>query len=113
MFLAKGAAHYRPISWDEALTKVAGALKETSPDRSVFYTSGRTSNEAAFLYQLLVRKYGTNNLQIVPICATKAVGAGLSQTLGIGKGSVTLEDIHQADLIMSWAKTLGPIIREC
>jgi molybdopterin-dependent oxidoreductase alpha subunit len=107
MFLAKGAAHYRPISWDEALTKVAGALKETSPDRSVFYTSGRTSNEAAFLYQLLVRKYGTNNLPDCSNMCHESSGAGLSQTLGIGKGSVTLEDIHQADLIMVMGQNPG------
>ena len=63
MYLSKGATHYQPIPWDDAFKKIAASLNAlASPDEAIFYTSGRTSNEAAFLYQLFVREYGTNNL---------------------------------------------------
>ena len=96
-----GERHYRPIGWDEAFGVVADALAASGDaDRAVFYTSGRTSNEAAFLYQLLVRKIGTNNLPDCSNMCHESSSVALSQTIGIGKGSVTLNDIHEADLLL-------------
>jgi molybdopterin-dependent oxidoreductase alpha subunit len=100
MFLDDGATHYRPIGWDEALDLVAEELNALdSPDEAVFYTSGRTSNEAAFLYQLLVRAFGTNNMPDCSNMCHESSGSALTETIGIGKGSVTLDDLHAADLI--------------
>ncbi|GAB3963741.1 FdhF/YdeP family oxidoreductase [Streptomyces sparsus] len=101
MYLAEGATHYTPVGWDEALDIVAGELRALdSPDEAVFYTSGRTSNEAAFLYQLMAREYGTNNLPDCSNMCHESSGSALTETLGVGKGSVLLEDLHQADLII-------------
>lgn len=101
MIIRKGETHYSPISWNDALNLIADNLRTlNSPDDAIFYTSGRTSNEAAYSYQLMVRKYGTNNLPDCSNMCHESSGAGLSNTLGIGKGSVTLEDLHCADLIM-------------
>ncbi|MFN2538928.1 MAG: FdhF/YdeP family oxidoreductase, partial [Mycobacteriales bacterium] len=92
---------YRPISWDDALDVVADALRGCdSADRAVFYTSGRTSNEAAFVYQLLVRAFGTNNLPDCSNMCHESSGSALHETIGISKGSVHLEDLAQADLIL-------------
>ena len=96
-----GAAHYTPISWDEAFAIVARELRAVaSPDEAVFYTSGRTSNEAAFLYQLFARAYGTNNLPDCSNMCHESSGVALTATIGVGKGSVTLDDIHRASLIV-------------
>jgi len=101
MFLPKGATHYQPISWDAAFKKVGHHLNALdSPDEAVFYTSGRTTNEAAFLYQLFVREYGTSNLPDCSNMCHEASGSALSETLGIGKGSVTLDDLYKAELVM-------------
>jgi molybdopterin-dependent oxidoreductase alpha subunit len=102
MYLAPGAVHYQPVSWDDALKLVATRLRGLdSPDRAAFYTSGRASNEAAFAYQLLARRLGTNNLPDCSNMCHESSGAALSQTIGIGKGQVSLEDIAQhADLII-------------
>ncbi|MBA8806462.1 FdhF/YdeP family oxidoreductase [Promicromonospora sukumoe] len=102
MLREEGSDHYRPVSWDEALDLVAGELRGLdSPDEAAFYTSGRTSNEAAFLYQLLARKLGTNNLPDCSNMCHESSGTALVETLGIGKGSVSLEDItDHADLIV-------------
>ncbi|UKM64437.1 FdhF/YdeP family oxidoreductase [Flavobacteriaceae bacterium GSB9] len=101
MFLAKGATHYQPISWESAFKKVGEHLIAlNSPDEAVFYTSGRTTNEAAFLYQLFVREYGTSNLPDCSNMCHEASGKALSETLGIGKGSVTLDDLHKAEVVM-------------
>lgn len=101
MVLADGDTHYRPISWDDAFTLVANELRALdSPDEAAFYTSGRTSNEAAFVYQLLARSYGTNNLPDCSNMCHESSGAALNESIGVGKGSVSLEDIHQADLIV-------------
>ena len=90
-----GAAHYRPISWDGAVAIVAEHLRSlASPDRAVFYTSGRTSNEAAFLYQLFARAFGTNNLPDCSNMCHESSGVALGETIGIGKGTVTLDDIY-------------------
>src|SRR6266851_2862024 len=93
--LRPGATHYEPISWDEAFSLVARHLAAlASPDEAVFYTSGRTSNEAAFLYQLFARELGTNNLPDCSNMCHESSGAALSQTIGIGKGTVTLDDFR-------------------
>ncbi len=96
MYLAQDATHYVPLSWDEALKLVGARLRSLpDPNRAVFYTSGRASNEAAFAYQLLARRLGTNNLPDCSNMCHESSGAALSQTIGIGKGQVTLEDISQ------------------
>lgn len=101
MFLPEGATHYQPISWDEAFSKVGTNLNALDhPDEAVFYTSGRTTNEAAFLYQLFVREFGTSNLPDCSNMCHEASGSALSETLGIGKGSVTLDDLYKAELVM-------------
>lgn len=102
MLRDEGADHYRPVSWDEALDVVATELRGLdSPDQAAFYTSGRTSNEAAFVYQLLARKLGTNNMPDCSNMCHESSGTALTETLGIGKGSVSLEDItDHADLIV-------------
>ena len=101
MYLAEGATHYEPVSWEQAFDIIGGELRDlASPDEAVFYTSGRTSNEAAFLYQLFAREYGTNNLPDCSNMCHESSGSALGETLGVGKGSVLLEDIHRADLII-------------
>jgi molybdopterin-dependent oxidoreductase alpha subunit len=101
MYLAEGATHYRPIGWDEAFDVIAEEIHALdSPDQAVFYTSGRTSNEAAFLYQLFARELGTNNLPDCSNMCHESSGSALTETIGIGKGSVSLDDLHQADLII-------------
>src|SRR3984885_4103757 len=93
MYLAEGAAHYAPTGGADASRLTAGPLRELpDPNRAVFYTSGRASNEAAFAYQLLARRLGTNNLPDCSNMCHESSGAALSQTIGIGKGQVTLED---------------------
>ncbi|MGW1145851.1 FdhF/YdeP family oxidoreductase [Streptomyces sp. NPDC002454] len=101
LHLPEGADHYRPISWERAFELIAAELNALdSPDEAVFYTSGRTSNEAAFLYQLFVREFGTNNLPDCSNMCHESSGSALTETLGVGKGSVLLEDLHRADLIV-------------
>jgi molybdopterin-dependent oxidoreductase alpha subunit len=101
MHRPRGATHYQPISWDDAFAVVADRLRGLpSPDAASFYTSGRTSNEAAFLYQLMVRRLGTNNLPDCSNMCHESSGAALSHSIGIGKGSVLLDDIYAADLIL-------------
>jgi molybdopterin-dependent oxidoreductase alpha subunit len=101
MVLRPDATHYEPIEWDEAFGLISDHLRALdSPDDAVFYTSGRTSNEAAFTYQLLVRSYGTNNLPDCSNMCHESSGAALNETIGIGKGSVTLADLTEADLIL-------------
>jgi molybdopterin-dependent oxidoreductase alpha subunit len=101
MVRAAGSDRYRPISWDAAFDLIATRLRElASPDEAVFYTSGRTSNEAAFAWQLLARAYGTNNLPDCSNMCHESSGLALTQTIGVGKGSVTLDDIHAAKLLV-------------
>ncbi|MFB9534000.1 FdhF/YdeP family oxidoreductase [Nonomuraea roseola] len=95
-----GSDHYVPIAWEAAFEIIARELRALGgPDEAVFYTSGRTSNEAAFVYQLLVRRFGTNNLPDCSNMCHESSGSALNQTLGIGKGTVSLEDLHRAELI--------------
>jgi molybdopterin-dependent oxidoreductase alpha subunit len=108
MYLPKGASHYEPISWENAFKKIAIALNGLqSPNEAVFYTSGRTSNEAAFLYQLFVREYGTNNLPDCSNMCHESSGVALGESLGIGKGSVKLEDLYEAEVIMILGQNPG------
>ncbi|MEU6861439.1 FdhF/YdeP family oxidoreductase [Glycomyces sp. NPDC046736] len=101
MHLAEGATHYEPIGWDRAFELIAAELDALdTPDGAAFYTSGRTSNEAAFLYQLFARKFGTNNLPDCSNMCHESSGSALAETIGVGKGSVSLDDVHQADLII-------------
>ncbi|MGT2426330.1 FdhF/YdeP family oxidoreductase [Amnibacterium kyonggiense] len=101
MLLEAGDDHYRPVSWDRAYEIVAeelGALD--SPDEAVFYTSGRASNESAFVYQLFARSFGTNNLPDCSNMCHESTSVGLAQVMGVGKASVSIEDIEHADLIL-------------
>lgn len=100
MLLARGATHYEPISWEAAFELLADELNSLNyPDQAIFYTSGRTSNEAAFLYQLFVRQFGTNNLPDCSNMCHESSGSALSETIGIGKGTVTLADFDLAQAI--------------
>ncbi|RKQ49219.1 molybdopterin-dependent oxidoreductase alpha subunit [Roseivirga pacifica] len=108
LVLEEGATHYKPIKWEDAFQLIADELnKLPSPDEAIFYTSGRTSNEAAYLYQLFVRAYGTNNMPDCSNMCHESSGVGLSETVGIGKGSVTLEDIHQAEVLLIMGQNPG------
>ncbi|KAA2266162.1 FdhF/YdeP family oxidoreductase [Solihabitans fulvus] len=101
MVLREGATHYQPIDWDDAFGLIAEKLNGLAgPDEAMFYTSGRTSNEAAFSYQLMVRSFGTNNLPDCSNMCHESSGAALNETIGIGKGSVSLADLVNSELII-------------
>ncbi|MFE9121197.1 FdhF/YdeP family oxidoreductase [Streptomyces sp. NPDC007172] len=101
MYLPEGADRYEAITWERAFEIIAEELTALdSPDEALFYTSGRTSNEAAFLLQLFAREFGTNNLPDCSNMCHESSGSALTETIGIGKGSVSLEDLHRADLIV-------------
>lgn len=101
MVLRPGETHYQPIAWDDAFALIASELNAlSSPDEAAFYTSGRTGNEAAFLYQLFVREFGTNNLPDCSNLCHESTSVALAETLGIGKGSVTLNDFNEAEVIL-------------
>jgi molybdopterin-dependent oxidoreductase alpha subunit len=108
MYLPKGATHYQPITWDNAFSLIAKKLNALpSPNDAIFYTSGRTSNEAAFLYQLFVREFGTNNLPDCSNMCHESSGVALSESVGIGKGSVTLEDFYEAEAVIILGQNPG------
>lgn len=108
MYLPKNATHYQPIRWENAFQKIAQHLNNlSSPDEAIFYTSGRTSNEAAFLYQLFVREFGTNNLPDCSNMCHESSGVALTESIGIGKGSVKLEDFYQAEVIIILGQNPG------
>jgi molybdopterin-dependent oxidoreductase alpha subunit len=101
LWLRPGSNRFESVSWSAALERAGAALRAlASPDQAVFYTSGRTSNEAAFLYQLFVRAYGTNNLPDCSNLCHESSGTGLTEMIGIGKGTVSLADFERADLIL-------------
>ena len=101
MVLRPGATHYEPIEWADANRIIADELTAlASPHDAIFYTSGRTSNEAAFLYQLMIRSYGTNNMPDCSNMCHESSGSALTASIGIGKGSVSVPDIENADLIL-------------
>jgi molybdopterin-dependent oxidoreductase alpha subunit len=108
VFKPAGEDHYRPVSWEQAFTIVADKLKGLpSPDQAAFYTSGRTSNEAAFLYQLFVRAYGTNNLPDCSNMCHESTGWAMGQTIGIGKATISYDDFAKADLIIVMGQNPG------
>ncbi|MDT9681453.1 FdhF/YdeP family oxidoreductase [Streptomyces sp. TRM76323] len=101
VYLPEGGDRYEPVTWERAFAIIAEELTALdSPDEALFYTSGRTSNEAAFLLQLFAREFGTNNLPDCSNMCHESSGSALTETLGVGKGSVSLDDLHQADLII-------------
>ena len=101
MILMPKSEYYVPISWNESFDIIADNLVSLdNPDQAIFYTSGRTSNEAAFLWQLLARRFGTNNLPDCSNMCHESSGVALTESIGIGKGTVTLEDFNSADLII-------------
>jgi len=108
VYLAKGATHYTPVNWDFAFKKIANELNGlASPDEAAFYTSGRTSNEASFTYQLFVREFGTNNMPDCSNMCHESTGVGLADTIGIGKGTVTLNDFYDTDVIIIMGQNPG------
>jgi molybdopterin-dependent oxidoreductase alpha subunit len=101
VYMPKGGTHYQPISWDDAFKKIAAHLNALqTPDEAAFYTSGRTSNEASFLYQLFAKEYGTNNMPDCSNMCHETSGTALLPTIGIGKGTVTLNDFYDTDVIV-------------
>lgn len=101
LVLKPGSVHYEPISWQDAFDLIASELKKlNNPDEAIFYTSGRSSNEAAFLYGMFARALGTNNLPDCSNMCHESSGVALGETLGIGKGSTTLEDLYEAEVIL-------------
>ncbi len=98
LFLERGATHFRPINWDEALQRMASGMKAAGPDRSFFYASGRSSNEAGFLLQLMSRIFGTNYVNNCSYYCHQASGVGLGSSIGTGAGTVRLDDLEKTDL---------------
>jgi molybdopterin-dependent oxidoreductase alpha subunit len=108
MYYDGSSANYKPVSWDFAFETIAKQLKAlNSPNEALFYTSGRTSNEAAYLYQLFGRALGTNNFPDCSNMCHEASGVGLSETIGTGKGTVTMEDFDKADAIFVFGQNPG------
>lgn len=108
VYLPKGGTHYQPISWDNAFKKIAEHLNGLgSPNEAAFYTSGRTSNEASFLYQLFVREYGTNNMPDCSNMCHESTSVALAEAIGIGKGTVTLNDFYDTDVIIIMGQNPG------
>jgi molybdopterin-dependent oxidoreductase alpha subunit len=101
MVLRKGSTHYEPISWEDTFSLIADELNALdSPDEAIFYTSGRTSNEAAFLYQLFVRQFGTNNLPDCSNMCHESSGTALNESIAHGKATVRLSDFGKTDLVI-------------
>jgi molybdopterin-dependent oxidoreductase alpha subunit len=101
MLRRPGATHYEPVSWDAALALTAAELRRLErPDQAIFYTSGKTCNEPAFLFQLFARQFGTNNLPDCSNMCHESSGTALNETIGIGKGTCTLEDLEHCDLVL-------------
>jgi molybdopterin-dependent oxidoreductase alpha subunit len=108
LLLREGATHYEPIPWDEAFALVAEELRAlVSPDEAIFYTSGRASNEAAFLWQLFVRAFGTNNLPDCSNMCHESSGLAMKDAIGVGKGTITLDDFLEADVILCVGQNPG------
>lgn len=106
--LRKGATHYEQISWEAAFELIAEKLNTLkSPDDGIFYTSGRASNEAAFLYQLMVRQFGTNNLPDCSNMCHESSGAAMNESVGVGKGTVTMTDLESAETILIFGQNPG------
>ena len=107
----RDATHYEPISWDEAFEIIGETLRGLAdPDEAVFYTSGKVSNEAAYVYQLFARSYGTNNMPDCSNMCHESTSVALAETIGIGKGSVSLDDVHDAELIVILGQNPGCLL---
>ncbi len=103
-----GATHYEPITWNAAIDLLASELRNlASPDEAAFYTSGKTANEPAFLLQLFARQFGTNNLPDCSNMCHESSGVAMVEALGVGKGTVTLEDFERTDLILIFGNNPG------
>mgnify|MGYP003644251910 FL=1 len=101
LVLLPDSIHYEPITWDNAYTLIVKELEKlSSPNEAIFYTSGRSSNEAAFLYGMFARAFGTNNMPDCSNMCHESSGVALSETLGIGKGSIKLEDLYEAEVVI-------------
>lgn len=98
LLLAKGSRHYQPIRWNDAIQRISADIKAAGPDRSFFYASGRASNEAGFLLQLISRLLGTNYVNNCSYYCHQASGVGLGSSIGTGAGTVRLEDLNSTDL---------------
>ncbi|MDB4904487.1 MAG: oxidoreductase alpha (molybdopterin) subunit [Mucilaginibacter sp.] len=108
VYLPKGGTHYQAITWDDAFEKIADKLNSlASPNEAAFYTSGRTSNEASFMYQLFVREYGTNNMPDCSNLCHESTSVALADVIGIGKGTVTLNDFYDTDVIIIMGQNPG------
>jgi len=108
VYKAKGSDFYQPIDWEKATTLMADKLSLLdSPNQAAFYTSGRTSNEAAYLYQLFIRAFGTNNMPDCSNMCHESSGIGLSETIGLGKGTVTLNDLESSECIFIFGQNPG------
>jgi molybdopterin-dependent oxidoreductase alpha subunit len=108
VYLPKGGTHYQSITWQDAFHKIGSKLNGlASPDEAVFYTSGRTSNEASFVYQLFVREYGTNNMPDCSNMCHESTSVALAEAIGIGKGTVTLNDFYDTDVIIIMGQNPG------
>ena len=108
MILTPGSSHYQTISWADSFALIAKHLSQlASPQQAAFYTSGRTSSEAAFLYQLFVRHFGTNNLPDCSNLCHESSGTGLNETIGVGKGTVSLEDLENSEAIFIFGQNPG------
>ena len=108
LYLRDGATHYEPVSWQQAFDLIGSELRAlSSPDEAIFYTSGRTSNEAAFAWQLFARQFGTNNMPDCSNMCHESSGTALTEAVGIGKGTVTLEDFDHAQVIMILGQNPG------
>ncbi len=108
VYLPKGGTHYEPISWGDAFKKIAKQLNNLeSPNEAAFYTSGRTGNEASFMYQLFVREFGTNNMPDCSNMCHESSGTALTEVIGIGKGTVTLNDFYDTDVIIVMGQNPG------
>src|SRR5258705_3263944 len=108
MVLRRGATHYEPISWDDAFSLIGQRLNALdNPNEAAFYTSGRTANETAFLYQLFARQFGTNNLPDCSNMCHESSGTALTDSIGIGKGTATLDDVHEAGVLIDLGHNPG------
>jgi len=99
LLMSPGERHYRPVSWEEANRRIAAKLRETTPDETFWYVSGRSSNEAGFLLHVFARLYGTNNVNNCSYYCHQASGVGLTSVTGSGTATITLEDLERADLV--------------
>ena len=108
LLLREGTTHYEPLTWDEAFALIAEELRALdSPDEALFYTSGRASNEAAFLWQMFARAFGTNNLPDCSNMCHESSGLALKEAVGVGKGTVTLEDFLESEVILCVGQNPG------